>query len=316
MAGDAFDLAEQIADAGVRHVGSRPRHEQLDVGAVRVSREAAESRQGADQGRPRPGWAASRATRTWTATAFGYRTLPGTEHPARRGLRAAAATTRKAQYSERPDDYANNMDRLARKFETARTLVPRPRWCATMATRSASSPTAPRIMRPVETLDQLQSEYGRQRRLPAAARLSVHARDARVHRRASSASTSSTRTATGRCMELLKLDIAVPEIAQAAQRAPLQRAADRRALHHRRHHFAGGQVMATTPTAPPAAEDEPHRPDRARLSRRQDHAVRRLRPQRDLRAHHRRVLRDGHCSPSASSRCRASAARRRARPTS
>ena len=25
-------------------------------------------------------------------------------------------------YSERPDDYVNNMDRLARKFETARTL--------------------------------------------------------------------------------------------------------------------------------------------------------------------------------------------------
>jgi 2-oxoglutarate ferredoxin oxidoreductase subunit alpha len=25
------------------------------------------------------------------------------------------------QYSERPDDYVNNMDRLARKFETARS---------------------------------------------------------------------------------------------------------------------------------------------------------------------------------------------------
>jgi 2-oxoglutarate ferredoxin oxidoreductase subunit alpha len=32
----------------------------------------------------------------------------------------------KAQYSERADDYANNLDRLARKFETARTLVPKP----------------------------------------------------------------------------------------------------------------------------------------------------------------------------------------------
>jgi 2-oxoglutarate ferredoxin oxidoreductase subunit alpha len=31
-----------------------------------------------------------------------------------------------AQYSERADDYANNLDRLARKFETAKTLVPRP----------------------------------------------------------------------------------------------------------------------------------------------------------------------------------------------
>src|SRR6185312_295863 len=32
----------------------------------------------------------------------------------------------KAQYSERPDDYFNNMERLSKKFETARSLVPRP----------------------------------------------------------------------------------------------------------------------------------------------------------------------------------------------
>jgi 2-oxoglutarate ferredoxin oxidoreductase subunit alpha len=32
----------------------------------------------------------------------------------------------KGQYSERPDDYVDNMDRLARKFETARAWVPKP----------------------------------------------------------------------------------------------------------------------------------------------------------------------------------------------
>jgi 2-oxoglutarate ferredoxin oxidoreductase subunit alpha len=32
----------------------------------------------------------------------------------------------RAQYSERPDDYVNNVDRLARKFETARNFVPAP----------------------------------------------------------------------------------------------------------------------------------------------------------------------------------------------
>ena len=37
--------------------------------------------------------------------------------------RAAPATTTKAQYSERPDDYVNNIDRLARKFETARAAT-------------------------------------------------------------------------------------------------------------------------------------------------------------------------------------------------
>jgi 2-oxoglutarate ferredoxin oxidoreductase subunit alpha len=32
----------------------------------------------------------------------------------------------KAQYSERPDDYVKNMERLARKFDTARKYVPKP----------------------------------------------------------------------------------------------------------------------------------------------------------------------------------------------
>jgi 2-oxoglutarate ferredoxin oxidoreductase subunit alpha len=32
----------------------------------------------------------------------------------------------RGQYSERPDDYQNNVDRLARKFETAKRYVPRP----------------------------------------------------------------------------------------------------------------------------------------------------------------------------------------------
>jgi 2-oxoglutarate ferredoxin oxidoreductase subunit alpha len=32
----------------------------------------------------------------------------------------------KGQYSERPDDYVDNMDRLARKFDTARKFVPKP----------------------------------------------------------------------------------------------------------------------------------------------------------------------------------------------
>ena len=31
-----------------------------------------------------------------------------------------------AKYTERPDDYENNMLRLARKFETAKTFVPKP----------------------------------------------------------------------------------------------------------------------------------------------------------------------------------------------
>ena len=37
----------------------------------------------------------------------------------------------KAEYSEREDDYVNNMERLARKFETMRTHVPKPEVIAT-----------------------------------------------------------------------------------------------------------------------------------------------------------------------------------------
>lgn len=57
---------------------------------------------------------------------IGYRTLPGTEHPAAAYFARGSGHNEKAQYSERPDDYVNNMDRLSRKFETARSLVPKP----------------------------------------------------------------------------------------------------------------------------------------------------------------------------------------------
>jgi 2-oxoglutarate ferredoxin oxidoreductase subunit alpha len=55
-----------------------------------------------------------------------YRTLPGTDHPAAAYFTRGSGHNDKAQYTERPDDYENNMLRLARKFETAKTLVPKP----------------------------------------------------------------------------------------------------------------------------------------------------------------------------------------------
>src|ERR1700678_3440481 len=56
----------------------------------------------------------------------GYRTLPGTEHPAAAYFTRGSGHNDKSNYSERPDDYENNMERLNRKFETARGFVPRP----------------------------------------------------------------------------------------------------------------------------------------------------------------------------------------------
>jgi 2-oxoglutarate ferredoxin oxidoreductase subunit alpha len=57
---------------------------------------------------------------------IGYRTLPGTDHPLAAYFTRGTGHNEKAQYTERPDDYFNNMERLSKKFEGARSLVPRP----------------------------------------------------------------------------------------------------------------------------------------------------------------------------------------------
>ncbi len=55
-----------------------------------------------------------------------YRTLPGTHHPLAPYFTRGSGHNEHAGYSERPEDYKNNMDRLARKFETAKKHVPGP----------------------------------------------------------------------------------------------------------------------------------------------------------------------------------------------
>ncbi|HEY6372162.1 MAG TPA: 2-oxoacid:acceptor oxidoreductase subunit alpha [Candidatus Sulfotelmatobacter sp.] len=57
---------------------------------------------------------------------IGYRTLPGTIHPAAAYFARGSGHNERALYSERADDFENNMERLNRKFETARSFVPRP----------------------------------------------------------------------------------------------------------------------------------------------------------------------------------------------
>src|SRR3954447_18145650 len=53
-----------------------------------------------------------------------YRTVPGDGMPSY--FTRGSGHNAKGQYSERPDDYVENMDRLNRKFETARKHVPKP----------------------------------------------------------------------------------------------------------------------------------------------------------------------------------------------
>jgi 2-oxoglutarate ferredoxin oxidoreductase subunit alpha len=55
-----------------------------------------------------------------------YRTLPGTNHPDAAFFTRGSGHNEKAQYSEKPEVFARNMDRLAKKFETAKKFIPAP----------------------------------------------------------------------------------------------------------------------------------------------------------------------------------------------
>ena len=55
-----------------------------------------------------------------------YRTVPGTEHPLAGYFTRGSGHDENARYSENPDVFRTNLDRLARKHQAARTAVPQP----------------------------------------------------------------------------------------------------------------------------------------------------------------------------------------------
>ena len=55
-----------------------------------------------------------------------YRTLPGTDHPSAGFFTRGSGHDESARYTENADAYARNMDRLSRKLETARAVLPAP----------------------------------------------------------------------------------------------------------------------------------------------------------------------------------------------
>lgn len=57
---------------------------------------------------------------------IGYRTLPGTDHPNAAYFTRGTGHTEQATYSEKATDWKKNMDRLTKKFNTAKTMVPKP----------------------------------------------------------------------------------------------------------------------------------------------------------------------------------------------
>ncbi|HUP44774.1 MAG TPA: 2-oxoacid:acceptor oxidoreductase subunit alpha [Thermoanaerobaculia bacterium] len=55
-----------------------------------------------------------------------WRTLPGTDHPMASYFTRGSGHDSMARYSEKPEDYKATVDRLAKKIETAKELVPKP----------------------------------------------------------------------------------------------------------------------------------------------------------------------------------------------
>jgi 2-oxoglutarate ferredoxin oxidoreductase subunit alpha len=91
---------------------------------------------------------------------IGYRTLPGTSHPAAAYFARGSGHNEKAQYSERADDFENNMERLNRKFETARSFVPRPEITKGKNARIGIIGFGTSHWGITESRDQLREEYG------------------------------------------------------------------------------------------------------------------------------------------------------------
>jgi 2-oxoglutarate ferredoxin oxidoreductase subunit alpha len=124
MAMDAFDLAERLQtivfvmsdlDLGMNTWMSQPftyPDKPLDRGKVLDDAKVREL--GASWGR----------YKDIDGDAIPWRSVPGTSGPAY--FTRGSGHNEMAQYTERPDDYVNNLMRLARKFDTAKTLVPRP----------------------------------------------------------------------------------------------------------------------------------------------------------------------------------------------
>src|SRR5450631_697740 len=126
MAGEAFDLAESLQtpvfvlsdlDLGMNNWMSDPfpyptaelrRGKVLDADALNKMKDT---------------WGRYKDV---DGDGIAYRTLPGTQSAWGAFLTRGSGHNEMGQYSEKPQDYVNNVDRLRRKFDTARTMVPKP----------------------------------------------------------------------------------------------------------------------------------------------------------------------------------------------
>jgi len=158
MAGDAFDLAEKFQtlvfvmsdlDLGMNNWMSDPfKYPEKPIERGKVLSKADLDRLGSFA-----------RYKDVDGDGIGYRTLPGTDHPAAAYFARGSGHNEKAQYSERPDDFENNMERLNRKFETARSFVPRPE-VETGKSKIGIIGYGTSHWGLIESRDQMRNEYG------------------------------------------------------------------------------------------------------------------------------------------------------------
>jgi len=91
---------------------------------------------------------------------IGYRTLPGTRHNKAAYFTRGTGHTESAAYSEKPEDYVAGMERLARKFENARKLVPGPVTVKSGSSKIAFIAYGSSDFAIRESMDQIKKEYG------------------------------------------------------------------------------------------------------------------------------------------------------------
>ena len=106
-----------------------------------------------------------------------YRTLPGTPSLEAAYFTRGSGHNEEGQYSEKPRDFVNNVDRLLRKFETARLRVPKPEIDDRFGVSAGLLAFGTSQYATLEARDRLQREFGvqldvcRLRALPVGAEL-------------------------------------------------------------------------------------------------------------------------------------------------
>jgi 2-oxoglutarate ferredoxin oxidoreductase subunit alpha len=93
--------------------------------------------------------------------AIGWRTLPGTNHPKAAYFTRGSGHNSAAGYTERPDEYQEVMDRLTRKFESARKLVPAPVMVKNGSSKIGFIAYGTTDFALRESMDQIKKEYSK-----------------------------------------------------------------------------------------------------------------------------------------------------------